>query len=141
MNILHVISGLDPRSGGPSAALVGLPTAKSQVGLDVVVIAGAAGAATPAETQQLSECGVKVQILGRSAWPLAGPRNCRVILGPAVQSADVVHIHGLWEPVLHGAAVLARKMHKPYLIRPCGMLDPWALKQKRLKKTDRKSVV
>src|SRR5262249_48936832 len=51
-----------------------------------------------------------------------------------VRQADVVHIHALWEEVQHRAARTAWQRGKPYLIRPCGMLDPWSLAQGRLRK-------
>lgn len=49
--------------------------------------------------------------------------------------ASVIHIHGLWEEVQCRAARVAQAHRKPYLIRPCGMLDPWSLAQGRWKKS------
>src|SRR5207253_7680037 len=48
--------------------------------------------------------------------------------------ADVVHIHGLWEEIQHQAARSSRQSGVPYVFRPCGMLDPWALSQGRWRK-------
>lgn len=53
---------------------------------------------------------------------------------PVVADADFVHLHGVWEPVLLHAARAARQHHTPYTVTPHGMLDPWALSQKKLKK-------
>jgi len=47
---------------------------------------------------------------------------------------DIVHIHALWDPFLHRFATWAQKNQIPLVISPHGMLTPWALKQKRLKK-------
>jgi len=47
---------------------------------------------------------------------------------------DLVHIHALWDPFLHRFAAWARKNQIPLVFSPHGMLTPWALKQKRLKK-------
>ena len=44
------------------------------------------------------------------------------------------HLHGIWDPFLHNAASLARKHRIPYVISPRGMLEPWALSQKKWKK-------
>jgi glycosyltransferase involved in cell wall biosynthesis len=47
---------------------------------------------------------------------------------------DLAHIHALFSPVTTVAATIARYHHLPYIIRPCGMLDPADLqKKKRLK--------
>ena len=51
-----------------------------------------------------------------------------------IQAADIVHIHCIWEEIQHLAAQLAYKYTKPYVIRPCGMLDPWSLGQSKWKK-------
>lgn len=55
---------------------------------------------------------------------------------PWPQSAtfDVVHIHGLWSPFLHQAAKWARRRNVPIVWSPHGMLTPWALKNKWMKK-------
>ena len=47
---------------------------------------------------------------------------------------DLAHIHAVFSPVTTLAATIARYHHLPYIIRPCGMLDPADLqKKKRLK--------
>ncbi len=47
---------------------------------------------------------------------------------------DLAHIHALFSPVTTFAATIARYHKLPYIIRPCGMLDPADLqKKKRLK--------
>jgi glycosyltransferase involved in cell wall biosynthesis len=47
---------------------------------------------------------------------------------------DLAHIHALFSPVTTLAATIARYHDLPYIIRPCGMLDPADLqKKKRLK--------
>lgn len=47
---------------------------------------------------------------------------------------DIVHIHGLWQPVLHKAGVWADNQGSPILWSPHGMLAPWAIKHKWWKK-------
>src|SRR5439155_13066932 len=46
----------------------------------------------------------------------------------------VVHLHGIWDPLLFATARAARAVNRPYLVAPHGMLDPWSLRQKRWKK-------
>jgi len=47
---------------------------------------------------------------------------------------DIVHLHGLWSFALHRCAAICRRWHVPYVIAPRGMLEPWSLRQKWLKK-------
>jgi glycosyltransferase involved in cell wall biosynthesis len=51
-----------------------------------------------------------------------------------VQSAKVVHLHGLWQAHTRRGARAARAAHIPYLITAHGMAEPWALRHKRWKK-------
>ena len=47
---------------------------------------------------------------------------------------DLAHIHAVFSPVTSLAAAIARGRHLPYIIRPCGMLDPADLQKKQLLK-------
>ena len=47
---------------------------------------------------------------------------------------DVVHLHGLWRFTSVAVWLWAKRTGKPYLLSPHGMLEPWALNQRRLKK-------
>ncbi len=51
-----------------------------------------------------------------------------------IKKAEIVHIHTVWEyPTWIGAKV-CQDLGKPYIIRPCGMLEQWSLAQSSLKK-------
>lgn len=67
--------------------------------------------------------------LERLAAPLA-----RRLLPQKLADADVLHLHGVWDPILAAAATAARRLNLPYVLAPHGMLDPWSLSQSRLKK-------
>ncbi|HWE01562.1 MAG TPA: glycosyltransferase [Tepidisphaeraceae bacterium] len=134
MNILHVIAGLDARTGGPATALVGLATAQSQAGLRVAVIAGSRRGDDPSPAESLRAQGVRVDVIGPVSGPLARHPAIAGILQKRIAGVDVVHIHSLWEEIQHQAAKSARKAAIPYIFRPCGMLDPWSLRQSRWKK-------
>jgi glycosyltransferase involved in cell wall biosynthesis len=47
---------------------------------------------------------------------------------------DILHDNGIWLPHNHRLAVLAEKRSIPRVVSTRGMLEPWALKHKRLKK-------
>ncbi len=55
-------------------------------------------------------------------------------LNDHVHQFDLAHIHALFSPVTTLAATIARYHHLPYIIRPCGMLDPADLQKKKLLK-------
>jgi glycosyltransferase involved in cell wall biosynthesis len=53
---------------------------------------------------------------------------------PSVARADVVHFHGLWEPRHHRARTWCRKLGKPFIVSPHGMLEDWAFQHRSWKK-------
>ncbi len=63
----------------------------------------------------------------------AGTNGVRA-LWRAVRSANIVHIHGLWNLHAVVAAGAARWEGIPYVITPHGMLDHWARARSRFKK-------
>jgi len=134
LKVLHVISGIDPRGGGPAEALRGLATAQAAAGLNVRVLATFFAGDDLGIAAVLQARGVTVRLVGPCRKPLGRHPDLASATGEAVATADVVHIHALWEEVQHLSARAARDSQKPYLIRPCGMLDPWSLRQSWLKK-------
>src|ERR1043165_2615075 len=137
MRVLHVISSIDSRSGGPSTALRGLAEAQARAGLTVSVLATFTPGQQTDLADQLQSLGVHVQLIGPCHGPLVRHPDLKRAVQQAVAQSQVVHIHALWEEIQHQAARAARAARKqkiPYIIRPCGMLDPWSLAQSRLKK-------
>lgn len=57
-----------------------------------------------------------------------------VLLGPHGIRPDVIHDHGVWLPSNHGVARGARRLNRPRVVSPRGMLEPWALRHRRWKK-------
>jgi glycosyltransferase involved in cell wall biosynthesis len=52
-----------------------------------------------------------------------------------VRRADIVHVHTLWSPLNVSARYACRKYDRPYVLMPHGMLDPYSLSVKALKKS------
>lgn len=132
MHVLHVISSIDPRAGGPPAALLGLSSAQVRAGLTVTAVSTHSPDFDDRYAKQMAQRGVGVNLVG----PMAGRfhRDLRPAIVDAVRQADVLHVHGLWEEVHHIAAMVARRAAKAFIFRPCGMLDPWSLQQSQWKK-------
>ena len=112
MKVLHVVSGIDPKSGGPTRSVKGLCRALSLSGIDVTLLV------LHGNDEFDNPCGVDV---------LYGEIQ-------DVGCFDLVHLHGLWDPALHKVAKACRNTGVKYLISTRGMLDPWALSVKRWKK-------
>jgi glycosyltransferase involved in cell wall biosynthesis len=134
MKVLHVVSNIDPRSGGPAEALRGLALAQRAAGLDVRVLASWSAGQDTGMADRLGRGGVPVLLIGPCHRPLGWRRGLAAEVRRHAAEADLVHIHALWEEVQHRAARAARRLGRPYLFRPCGMLDPWSLRQGRWKK-------
>lgn len=58
--------------------------------------------------------------------PIAYSRNIRRFIRRS--DYDLYHTNGLWMDVNHATAAIARRMRKPYIITPHGMLYPQALR-------------
>jgi poly(glycerol-phosphate) alpha-glucosyltransferase len=70
------------------------------------------------------------RIRGPRAFGYA-PGLCRMLTNA---NPDLVHVHGLWQYNSLATVRWHRKSHKPYIVSPHGMLDPWALKNSAWKK-------
>lgn len=134
MRILHVISSIDPRKGGPTTALAGMAEAQVAAGLDVTVVATFQPNADHTTAEQMRRRGVAVQLVGPVRTPLAMHPDIRPTVREHVKQADLVHIHAMWEDIQHRAARVASALDRPYVVSPHGMLDPWTLRQGRWKK-------
>lgn len=47
---------------------------------------------------------------------------------------DIIHIHGIWSPINTLASLAAIFFKKPFIVSPQGMLEPWSLNEKKIKK-------
>ncbi|ODU00626.1 MAG: glycosyltransferase [Planctomycetes bacterium SCN 63-9] len=117
---LHLCNGLDPiRDGGMVPSILGMTGAIRRARPDQPLTI-----VTPTPSQlgdtQLSE-----------DLTLRGPETD---FEAAIRSAEVVHMHGLWQVQTRRGARIARDARIPYLITAHGMAEPWALRHKRWKK-------
>jgi glycosyltransferase involved in cell wall biosynthesis len=144
MRVLHVISGLNPRSGGPPVAVASLAAAQAGVGMTVGVLTyadappAAPGPGAPATNPYAAFPGFDrvrlVHVPHPDRFERVLGRAARRAIDQIIDEYDVVHIHGIWESIALQAAACARHAHKPYIIAPHGMLSAWALSEKRFKK-------
>lgn len=138
MRVVHVIGSLAPAAGGPPAIALRLAAGQLLAGARVRLLTNE----HPPETdgilpkRALSPGQELVIDVLPSPIPFGIFRNRTdgVRLRDLVAGADVIHLHGIWEPLLLAAARAARCLSVPYVVMPHGMLDPWSLAQKRWKK-------
>lgn len=107
MNILLATPSLRAEVGGPAYSVSSIQSFLDQ-----------AGVKTSTYTQHAK---------GGASLPLIG--NGRVFDG-----VDLVHTFGIWTPFGHRIAMKSRQANIPYIICPMGMLEPWPMAQKRIKK-------
>lgn len=117
-------------------ALHGLAEAQAALGERVVIVATFTRGQDTALASGLRDTGIKVRLVGPTLdrkinWH---PGIEKALREACVTRPDAIHIHGLWEEIQHQAGRVARALNIPYIIRPCGMLDPWSLSQGRLHK-------
>ncbi|HNM47150.1 MAG TPA: glycosyltransferase [Candidatus Sumerlaeota bacterium] len=134
MKVLHVTSNIDPMSGGPARALMGLVLAQQRAGIECGIFSTWQGTLDRAFFRTFRCANVPVGLVGPCRAPFKRHPDLVAGLEVAMQGAEFVHIHALWEEVQHRAAIIARERGIPYLFRPCGMLDPWSLSQRKLGK-------
>ena len=133
---LQVVSHLDPRYGGLSSAVPALGRH-----LDEISHIGTSLAAfcVPGEHYE-PEGYVHGQLTfwpaSRKQWMSLPFRSnpLREEFEALARKVDGVHIHGLWEASTNVGAATARKVGIPYIVSAHGMLEPWALRNHRLRK-------
>ncbi len=129
---LTVVSHTDPRYGGLSAAV---PAAAQAVASQNHLHMSLAAFCAPTEhvvPEGYEDARLSFWPTGRRAWLQS--RSLRRGFDALVHAVDGVHIHGLWEASTAVASRTASAEKKPYVLSAHGMLEPWALAQKRWKK-------
>ncbi len=136
MRITHVIGSLDPAAGGPPAVVLRLAAAQAKLGANVTVLSWE----TPGAYARIRESLATIPGIERVTIQLLPKRHAlRELARLSWESlgknrVDFVHLHSVWEPSLLAVSIWTRWSRIPYTIAPHGMLDPWSLSQKALKK-------
>lgn len=138
MRILHVMSSLAPRYGGPPQVCLELCQELARRGERVGIYStnmDGPGELNVPLAQSVWTNGVEVRYFPvqtpRSyvmSWPLARA------LRRAIPEQDIVHIHSLYVFPSTVAAYFCRRAGVPYLVRPHGSLDPYLFRRHRGRK-------
>ena len=126
MRIVQALHAIDLRAGGPARVVVDLSAVLASRGHEIVIATENPRDVPPAwmtsPTQGLPTC-VTLPSLGWQIWNA----NFRRAVENVLANADLVHLHGLWEPFNLRVASIARRMGIPYIVTLHGMLDDWWL--------------
>jgi glycosyltransferase involved in cell wall biosynthesis len=113
-------TSFSPGYGGPAFSVSRLALALTEAGVEVGLWApdGSAAGTTllPAKSAVQRMTGSEAEALDNFG------------------KADILHDNGMWLPHNHGLARLAAALRIPRLVSTRGMLEPWAMNHKRLKK-------
>ncbi|HUI63037.1 MAG TPA: glycosyltransferase, partial [Steroidobacteraceae bacterium] len=140
LRVLHVIETIAPREGGPPRVVAGLARAQRELGIEADVLCGdGQDLADHLEHWQAHAAGFapnSVHAIGSGGQTLLARRaELHEWLRAHLARFDLVHVHHLWRLVPTVTANACRRSHIPYLIAPHTGLSPWALAQKRAKKS------
>lgn len=138
MRILQIIPSISLVYGGPSQMVLGLSAALAAKNIDVTIITtnsngdiGQPPLDVPLN-QPIKQNGY--QIIYFRCSPFRRYKFSLSLLqwlNANAQQFDIAHIHALFSPVTTLAATIARGHKLPYIIRPCGVLDPADLQKKK----------
>lgn len=134
MRILHVISTLAEKSGGPPAGLAALAEQQAERGHQVTILPVWNG-----DNPTTLPVGVKGNL---TVLPPAGKSGAlfrdeafRAAVEAAAKNSDIVHVHGFWRYHTRASLEAARKAGVPYIVDPDGCLNQIPRSHKKLLKS------
>lgn len=133
MKIIHVTDELQPQAGGLVSVPINLAAAQAALGHEVILIGRTGGGQLleSKETEKIPDF-ERVQLIDCHHPGLVKkivPIQCRSVLKRHITKGTVVHLHGVWDPVLILAATIARQAGAAYVVTPHSMLHPWQMKR------------
>ncbi|MDY7545653.1 glycosyltransferase [Glaciimonas sp. CA11.2] len=136
MIFLHTVGSLSVDRGGPSRTVSSLSDALASIGVTIYLVTMADSTASDLRCLP-SEKGVGTVVAEDAGLPGKLGFYLRQKLVALIREAKVegIHDHGLWGATNFWSAFSARKGGIPFFLSPRGMLEPWSLAQKRVKKS------
>lgn len=136
MVILHTVKDLSLESGGLSSSVLRLVQAITDYSSNTSI--------TIAAQEGRSPLVAKAKLKENLNWESLTGENHTAQLAKILNSARLSHTqksrtflfhdHGLWLPLNHKVAIEAKKRKVLRIVSPHGMLSPWAMKHRALKK-------
>jgi glycosyltransferase involved in cell wall biosynthesis len=133
---IFVTTSLSRSSGGPFLSVSGLASAVADLPSRRVSVIGAYSDPSlwPEDQSRWQTTPLEpVPYRGlRTAFPLRCGVRAALDRDRLSQTPSLVHLHGIWDAA--SLALIQEARRVPLVISPRGMLEPWALRQRRLKK-------
>lgn len=124
-HVLHIVRDIDVASGGPSRSVTLLSECLVANGVQSSILF-------------VDSSNPKAETSESRLLPLTSASKKRVCEAVAAlhdeEKISVIHSHGCWSMINHYALTKSRQLRIPNIISPRGMLEPWSLSQKRLRK-------
>ena len=143
MKVLHVLPSLSARIGGPAISVVESALALRALGVASTIFAtDMAGAVSAKRHRRVMPADLPAGADRLDVRLFATRRPYRLAFAPSMQRAlhdavrrhDVVHIHMLFMYPQFAAYRAARRHGVPYVVSPCGALDPHLRTRSRVAK-------
>jgi glycosyltransferase involved in cell wall biosynthesis len=129
---LQVVSHVSPVHGGIAQTVPQMARATEAQGSHVCPIAAFCDAEEVEHMPTGQRGSVEIFPKDRRLWLSDGRSRSR--FKKTITETDGIHIHGIWEAHSVIAAHVAKAKKRPYIVSVHGMLEPWALQHKRIKK-------
>lgn len=123
--VLHFITSISLKGGGPSRSVPMLVKGLAEENVDITLMTFRSD---DMNTHALEGTSAKLKVLEEGA---TAKEIEEFILA---EKFDLIQMQSIWAKSYHQVAQIARKHNIPYLITPRGMLEPWSLSQKKWKK-------
>ncbi|MDZ4754499.1 MAG: glycosyltransferase [Phycisphaerae bacterium] len=138
LRIVHVIEGLHPNRGGPPVVAMSLAAAQVRLGHDVTIVCEEPGSRPDGVDAliRFTRDGERVRIervpIQRRFSSLHG--TFRDVTKAFATPPSLVHLHGVWNPIVMVGGRTAGQLKAPYVISTHGALHPDVLAIGALKK-------
>lgn len=120
MRILHIVSSIDPRTGGPAEAIRSVSVALRQRDHELEVVS-----LDPPDAAYVTDFVIDAAGVGPVPAKYGYTPKLAEWIGANKHRFDVAIIHGLWNHSSIGGRAALLKAQIPYVVFTHGMLDPW----------------
>jgi hypothetical protein len=133
--ILHVTPYMHASAGGPPVVVENFIAEANRLGHSSEIVSTFAFCGGDESTlrKRLDQLAPATFLTGVETIPIISRSEAEKI-NAHVRRADIVHVHTLGSPLNVAARYACRRYDKPYVLMPHGMLDPYSLSPKALKK-------
>lgn len=133
--LIQVVPSLQAKAGGLSRAVLGLAGSMGRIsGFNTIVASQSQRGESEPDVIGDGISFMLERTGGRLGRPFAGALRSPLNDLASKSAGGLIHSHGIWTLANHRAVSIASRFHLPIVIQPHGMLEPWAMQQKSIKK-------